>query len=188
MPATATTTVMGIDPGLAFLGLAVLEASPTARPRVLLLETVASTPKDGTDEERLDAIANRILDAIDKYTPAAIAYENQSGVTAGKERGGSGARSTSSSRRVHEVTGIARCAARLFELPCYVLAPSSVKLAVLGRGGGNASKARVKDAVRMLYGVPRCSEHAADAVAVAVAAARLHYMRALMGKRRTGRG
>jgi Holliday junction resolvasome RuvABC endonuclease subunit len=142
----------------------------------------------GPTKSGSNAIANRILDAIDKYTPAAIAYENQSGVTAGKERGGSGARSTSSSRRVHEVTGIARCAARLFELPCYVLAPSSVKLAVLGRGGGNASKARVKDAVRMLYGVPRCSEHAADAVAVAVAAARLHYMRALMGKRRTGRG
>lgn len=178
---TEPIIVVGIDPGMAFLGLAVLEVTPQ-RSRVLRLETVASKPKDGTDEERLDAIADRILDAVDTYEPHAIAYENQSGVTAGTTR--DGGRSTASSRRVHEVTGIARCAARLFELPCYVLAPSSVKLAVLGRGGGRASKARVKDAVRTLFGVPRCSEHAADAVAVAVAAARQHHMRALMGRRR----
>jgi crossover junction endodeoxyribonuclease RuvC len=182
MPAPITT-VIGIDPGMAFLGLAVLEVKLQSR-RLLRLETFASTPKDGTDEERLDRIADRILDAIDTFKPDAIAYENQSGVTAGKEQDGEGARSTASSRRVHEVTGIARCAARLFELPCYVLAPSSVKLAVLGRGGGRASKARVKDAVRTCFGVPRCSEHAADAVAVAVAAARQHHMRALMGRRR----
>jgi crossover junction endodeoxyribonuclease RuvC len=184
---TAPIIVVGIDPGMAFLGLAVLEVGPQ-RSRVLRAETVASKPKDGTDEERLDAIADRILDAVDTFEPHAIAYENQAGVTAGKERGGAGARSTSSSRRVHEVTGIARCAARLFALPCYVLAPSSVKLAVLGRGGGNASKARVKDAVRILFGVPRCSEHAADAVATAIAGARLHYTRALIAKRGTGRG
>jgi crossover junction endodeoxyribonuclease RuvC len=175
--------VLGIDPGMAFLGLAVLEVT-AQRSRILRHETLSSKPKDGSDEERLDAIADRILDAVDTYEPHAIAYENQAGVTAGKERAGSGARSTSSSRRVHEVTGIARCAARLFELPCYVLAPSSVKLAVLGRGGGNASKARVKEAVRTLYGL-RCSEHAADAVATAVAAARLHHTRALIAKRRT---
>lgn len=183
MPAPSTTTVLGIDPGLRFLGLAVLQVTAN-RSRVLLHETLTSTPDDGSDEERLDVIANRILDAVDNYKPDAIAYENQAGVTAGKERHGSGARSTSSSRRVHEVAGIARCAARLFELPCYVLMPSSIKLAVLGRGGGNASKARVKEAVRTLFGL-RCSEHAADAVATAVAAARLHYMRRLgIGARR----
>jgi crossover junction endodeoxyribonuclease RuvC len=178
---TPETTILAIDPGLAHLGLAVLDFT-AQRPRLLRLETLDSTPADGTDEERLDRIADRILDAIDTHKPDAIAYENQSGVTAGKERDGSGRQSTSSSRRLHEVAGIARCAARLFELPCYVLAPSSIKVAVLGTGGGRASKASVKAAVRAVCALPaRCSTHAADAVATAIAAARVHRIRAITG-------
>lgn len=177
------TTVLGIDPGFAFLGLAVLEVTPKQR-RLLRLQTFASTPASGTDEQRLDAIADCIIRAVDELKPEAIAYEDQSNVTAAKEQKGKGKRSTKQSRRVHEVTGIARCVARLFELPCYVLAPSSVKIAVLGRGGGNAKKARVIDAVRILLKAPRCSSHAADAAAVCVGAVGVHRMSKIMASRR----
>jgi crossover junction endodeoxyribonuclease RuvC len=71
------TTVLGIDPGFAFLGLAVLEATPKQR-SLLRLETFKSTPKSGTDEQRLDAIADRIIAAVDELKPEAIAYEDQS--------------------------------------------------------------------------------------------------------------
>lgn len=178
------TTLLGIDPGFAELGIAVLEITPKQR-RLLRLETFSSTPRSGTDEQRLDAIADRIIAAVDECKPVAIAYEDQSNVTAAKEQRGKGKRSTKQSRRVHEVVGIARAVARLFELPCYVLAPSSVKLAVLGRGGGNASKERVKGAVRILLRAPECSSHAADAAAVCVGAAsvhRMHQIKALCDK------
>jgi Holliday junction resolvasome RuvABC endonuclease subunit len=101
-------------------------------------------------------------------------------VTAAKEHAGKGKRSTKQSRRVHEVTGIARAVARLFDLPCYVLAPSSVKIAVLGRGGGNAKKQRVIDAVRILLRAPKCSSHAADAAAVCVGALSVHRMHQIL--------
>ena len=45
---------------------------------------------------------------------------------------------------------------------------ATVKVALLGKGGGHAKKARMKEAVKRLFRV-ECSEHAADALAVAIA-------------------
>jgi crossover junction endodeoxyribonuclease RuvC len=171
----ASLIALGVDPGFANLGLGVLEVT-NASTRVLLHETFTTSPKHDTPA-RLNAIADRLLDAIDDYAPALLAYENQAGVEVGmqlmREKEGT-AGTNYSSRRVHEVSGIIRCAARAFELPCYCLAPSTIKVALLGKGGGHAPKARLKLGVRRMLGVVGCSEHAADALAIAIGGVQAH--------------
>lgn len=167
---------LGIDPGFAFLGLGVLEVTNSST-RVLHHETFTTSAKDES-LGRLDAIADRLLDAIDDYAPQLVAYENQAGVEVGmqlmREKEGNAGGTNYSSRRVHEVSGIIRGAARAFELPCYCLAPSTIKVALLGKGGGHAPKDRLKQGVRRMLGVVGCSEHAADALAIAIGGVQAH--------------
>jgi Holliday junction resolvasome RuvABC endonuclease subunit len=183
---------LGIDPGFAFLGIGVLDMSNSAA-RVLHHETFKTTTKD-TDSDRLDALCERIICMIDEYQPALVGYENQAMAEVGAqmrrekqaEEGVAAGGTSYSSRRVHEISGAIRCAARLFELPCYCLAPATIKVAVLGKGGGHAKKDRVKLAVRTIFHVKGCSEHAADAIAIGLAAVGAHrkqlvLMRALKG-------
>jgi crossover junction endodeoxyribonuclease RuvC len=166
--------IVGVDPGYAFMGVGVIELQPSST-RVLHHSTFATLAKD-EDATRLDAIAEHLLDLLEHYEVDALGYENQAIVEAGKHRirrqlqeaGGADADSNFSSSRVHEVAGIIRCAARCFDVPCYCLAPSSVKVAVLGKGGGRAKKGAVKARVRAIFGVERLSEHAADALAIAL--------------------
>jgi Holliday junction resolvasome RuvABC endonuclease subunit len=171
---------MGVDPGFAFVGIGVLDMGQLST-RVLLHQTFKTSSK-ADDEARLDAIAERLIEVIDQYQPAIVSYENQAIVEAGKHRmrrkraelgDTEDAASNFSSARVHEVAGAIRCAARLFELPCYCHAPSTIKVSVLGKGGGHAKKDQMIAAVRTIFGVA-CSQHAADALAAAVAGVRKH--------------
>ncbi len=165
---------VGFDPGFAFLGCGVVE-STAATTRVLHHETFKTTSKDSTDA-RLDAIADYVGDILEQFKPHVIGYENQAGVEVGMQRlrddEGKGG-TNYSSRRVHEVSGIIRCGARFYALPCYCLAPNTIKLAVLGKGGGRAKKQQMKDAVRRMFQVV-ASEHAADAIGIGIGALRAH--------------
>lgn len=165
--------IVGIDPGFAALGLAVLELLPTST-RVLYHETYKTKSTDD-DGDRLDSISERVLDLIEEHAPEAVGYENQAGVLVGKSERDQPV--TFASMRVHEVAGIIRCAARAFDLPVYVLAPSSVKCAVLGKGGSRAKKGVVKDRVRRLFALGQCSEHVADAVAIGIGTGVRHRLR-----------
>ena len=166
---------VGFDPGFAFLGCGVIESTASTT-RVLHHETFKTTSKESA-EARLDAIADYIGDILEQFKPHVIGYENQAGVEVGmqrmREKEPDKAGSNYSSRRVHEVSGIIRCGARFYNLPCYCLAPNTIKLAVLGKGGGRAKKQRMKDAVRTFFQVV-ASEHAADAIAVGIGAMRAH--------------
>jgi crossover junction endodeoxyribonuclease RuvC len=172
----SSIVALGVDPGFANLGLGVVEVTNSST-RVLLHDTFITSPKDDT-AGRLDAIADRLLDAIEDFRVQILAYENQAGVEVGmqlmREKEGTAGGTNYSSRRVHEVSGIIRGAARAFELPCYCLAPSTIKVALLGKGGGHAKKAQLKVAVRRLLGVVGCSEHAADALATAIGGVQAH--------------
>jgi Holliday junction resolvasome RuvABC endonuclease subunit len=130
-----------------------------------------------TAPERMDLICDRVLELLELHKPEVMGYENQAGVEAGKAKlmleDPTKVHSNASSRRVHEVVGALRCAARIHRLPCYEVAPATVKVSLLGKGGGRGSKAQVKQAVSRMLGVS-CSEHAADALAVAVATGRRH--------------
>lgn len=169
----------GIDPGFAFMGLALVDFLSTST-RVVHHETFRTSTKE-TDETRLDIIADRIADLIERFNPGFVAYENQAIVEAGKQARARRAResgeevaSNFSSCRVHEVAGIIRCAARFYDLPCYCEATATLKVAVLGKGGGRAPKSRMKEAVQTIFRLQALSEHAADAIACAVAGSRKH--------------
>lgn len=162
--------VFGFDPGFAAAGFAVVSFEPRCV-RVIYHETFRTlTVHD--DLVRMDQIADRAMDLMERFEPAVVGYEEQSRVLVGKAR--NNVPVTAASMRVLEVCGIVRAAARWMDLPCYSLATSTVKVAVLGKGGGRAKKDQVKEAVRRIFGVAGCSEHAADAIAVAVAAERAH--------------
>lgn len=165
--------IAGIDPGFAYLGIGIVELRPTST-RVLHHETFVTKTKDD-DTDRLDAIAEHLLDLLEQYEIEAIGYESQSWTDAAALKRQVNAREqdegigiNASSRRVHEVSGIIRCAARCFDLPVYCLAPSTIKVGLLGKGGSKMKgKEPVKSRVRLLFGV-ECSEHAADAIACAI--------------------
>lgn len=166
--------VVGIDPGFATLGIVVLELQPSST-RIIHHENFTTRSVDA-DGDRIDSISERLLDVFEEYEPAAVGYESQAWTDvaarqqamAQREQDDTTIGMNARSRRLHEVVGVIRCAARCFELPVYELMPSTVKVAVLGKGGGRAKKDAVKQRVRAIFGLGRCSEHVADACAVAL--------------------
>jgi Holliday junction resolvasome RuvABC endonuclease subunit len=137
---------------------------------LLLLEHWASSPEDGSAEQRLTAIAHRLWELAERFPPAAVGYEDQTGVTVGKGN------STAHSRRLFEVCGMIRLVAMAQQAALYVMQPNTAK--AVAAGDGRASKAQVKHAVRVLFGHDaRLSSHAADAAAIWLAT-RAHFRRA----------
>lgn len=165
--------ILAIDPGFAAMGVGVIES---LKGRLLLIHsaTVRTLPGKSSDESRLDSLGKAILAAIVSFEPEAMGYENQAGVEVGAQLGRGRLKSSASSRRVHEVSGMIRAFALAFELPCYCIAPISAKCALLGKGGGHAPKSQIKRAVQRLFGVKSCSEHAADALAIGMGSLKAH--------------
>lgn len=125
-------------------------------------------------QDKLDELAIRIDRVMNTHCPDVLAYENQAGVEVAMQREGEG--SNFASRALHEVCGMLRFAARCSleePIPCYDPQPRSIKVALLGRGHGGAGKKSIQWAIERLFGV-RASQHAADALATGVCAARLH--------------
>lgn len=165
--------ILGWDPGLATLGFGVLESLP-ASTRVLDHGDIGE-PADADIGERLNRICIAVDHIMNKYCPDAMGIEAQAGVHTGKDR--EGQPTHISLRYVHAVTGILRmagCTALAEPIPIYEPQPSSIKLALLGRGSGHAEKDQIKAGVQRLFGVKRCNSHEADAIAVAVCALKLH--------------
>ena len=165
---------VGFDPGLATLGFGVLDLQP-ASTRVLEYGDIGEPDADMPHGERLTRICVTVDRIMNRHCPDVMAIEAQAGVHTGKDREGQPAHI--SLRYVHAVTGILRMAAvsSLAEaIPVYEPQPSSWRVALLGRGHGFASKEEIKAGVQRLFGIARCSSHAADALAVAVCGVRQH--------------
>jgi crossover junction endodeoxyribonuclease RuvC len=166
--------VIGFDPGLATLGFGVVEFGPSST-RVLDHGDIGEPGADASTAERLDRICQNVDFLMNKHAPDILGYEAQSGVQWGKEREGQD--SHINLRQVHAVTGILRMAgntALAEAIPIYTPQPSSIKVALLGKGSGHAEKNQVREGVRRLFGVSRCSSHDADAIATAVCALKQH--------------
>lgn len=164
--------VLGWDPGVKFLGFGVIELAPT-RSRVLDHGVLGTGMDELGPADRLDIIATRIDGLLNTWTPDVVGYEDQTGVTIAMEKDG---KTNWSSRRIHEVTGMIRFAARCSlaaPVPVYSPQPRVIKTALLGRGHGAAEKKDIQWGVRRLFGV-QANQHAADAIACAVASARSH--------------
>jgi crossover junction endodeoxyribonuclease RuvC len=147
--------VLGVDPGLTKLGLAVV-GPRGRRPELAFVETVR-TASDLAEPERLRIIHDAIRDAIAEHRPESVAVERVMWNT-----------NQRSALHVARATGVVLLAAAEAGLPVEEYGPLEVKMAVTGQG--NADKAQVRDALARLHGlrdVPTQAD-AADAVAVAL--------------------
>ena len=147
--------MLGVDPGLARTGLAVLERLGR-RPAIVWTETVLTTP-GRPESQRLAAIGSAVRAAIAQHRPAEVAVER---VMFGSNK--------VSALSVARATGVVMMIAAEAGLPVEEYVPAEVKSAVTGMG--TADKSQVHTAlvrVHRLRDVPGQPD-AADAVAVAL--------------------
>jgi crossover junction endodeoxyribonuclease RuvC len=147
--------VLGVDPGVARLGLAVVLRRD--RKAELLWATTVRTSGDMEEAVRLRVLASAVRDALAEHHPAAVALER-----------GAWSRNQVSAMQVARATGAVMVAAAEAGVPVQEYAPNEVKQAVTGMG--NADKRQVQTALERVHGlrgVPSQAD-AADAVAIAL--------------------
>jgi crossover junction endodeoxyribonuclease RuvC len=147
--------VLGVDPGVMALGLAVV-AVHEGRPELAFATTVR-TPSDLTEPQRLRLIHEAATDVIDEYKPEAVAIERIAWN-----------RNQVSALHVARATGVVVLAAAEAGLPVEEYGPLEVKMAITGQG--NADKTRVREALARLHGLKGVPDDpdAADAAAIAL--------------------
>ena len=149
------STVLGVDPGLARCGLAVVAMQERA-PRLAWAATV-ETAAGGGEAARLRIIGQALREAIVEHAPSSIAVERIAW-----------SRNQVSAMQVARATGAVMLIAAEAGLTVDEYAPNEVKQAVTGMG--NADKRQVQHALTRVHGlrdVPSQAD-AADAVAVAL--------------------
>jgi crossover junction endodeoxyribonuclease RuvC len=153
--AKAPLRVLGIDPGTASTGFGVVDAG--AQTLSTVTGGVISTGADLPVERRLAAIADHLSGLLDEHEPDALAIEQ---VFFG--------RNVRSAFAVGQARGAVLATAGAREVPCFSYTPQAVKLAVCGSGA--APKDQVQRMVGALLGLeaPPASDHAADALALAI--------------------
>ena len=147
--------VLGVDPGVAKVGLAVVRCHD--RTAELLWAGTVRTAADVPEADRLRLVAEAVRAAIAEHRPAAVSIERVAWN-----------RNQVSALQVARATGVVMVVASDAGLPVEEYGPNEVKIAVTG--AGNAGKREVQSALVRLHGlrgVPSQPD-AADAVAVAL--------------------
>ena len=154
-PVDDGAVVLGIDPGTASTGYGMVERRSGAL--VSLGGGVISTSAEEALECRLAAIASCLGELIASHRPAALAVED---IFFG--------RNVRTAFAVGQARGAVLAAAGAAGVPCFAYTPQAVKLAVCG--SGRAQKDQVQRMVAALLGLdsPPESDHAADALALAI--------------------
>ncbi len=146
---------MGIDPGIANTGFGVVTVAGS---RMTAIDGgTVEVPADIAAEQRLRRIHDSIVELIEWHEPESVALES---IYFG--------RNVNSAIGVGQARGVVMLAAAARDIPCFDYTPQAVKLAVCGSGA--AAKDQVKHMVGVLLSLPvePPSDHAADALAVAV--------------------
>lgn len=148
-------TVMGIDPGLANTGFGVVRVSGSSMSAVD--GGVIEAPRALSPEARLARIHAALGELMTSHEPVSIGLED---LYFGKN--------VRSALAVGQARGVAMLAAAERGLSCHDYTPQAVKMAVCGSGA--AAKDQVQQMVSVLLGLaaPPASDHAADALAVAI--------------------
>lgn len=147
--------VLGIDPGTADTGYGVVQSSGS---RLIALEEGVIRTRPGIAlERRLADIHASVADLLDRHGPDAVAIEEL--------YFGANARTAFA---VGQARGVVLLAAGQREIPSRSYTPQQVKGAVCGQG--RAGKDQVSRMVTRLLGLgsPPATDHAADALAVAI--------------------
>ena len=147
--------VLGVDPGVARLGLAVVDAE--GRVPQLIWADAVTTPADADESDRLRRLCEAVRSAIATHRPASVALERLAWN-----------RNHVSALTVARATGAIMVAAAEAGLSVAEYGPNEVKIAVTGMG--NADKAQVRRALARVHGLKAVPSQpdAADAVAVAL--------------------
>lgn len=151
-----TVRVLGIDPGLTRCGIGIVDVSPT-RTAALVFVGVIRTPSDMALEQRLLAIGTGIANAIETFSPQAVALERVFAQQNLRTVMGTA-----------QASGVAMHAAAARGLPVGLHTPTEVKSAVTGYG--SADKKQVGTMVARILGLEAAPTpaDAADALALAI--------------------
>lgn len=147
--------VLGVDPGVARLGLAVVSGAHR-NPSLVWSDTI-HTSSEMAEAERLRALADAVRDAIEAHRPVSVAVERLAFN-----------RNQVSALTVARATGAVMVVAAEAGLSVEEYSPTEVKSAVTG--AGNADKRQVRDALERVHGfrdLP-AKPDAVDAAAVAL--------------------
>jgi crossover junction endodeoxyribonuclease RuvC len=147
--------VLGIDPGIANTGYGVILCR-SGRLGALDGGVIATRPESPT-ERRLASLYARVCELLDEHAPAAVGLED---VFFGQN--------ATSAFAVGQARGVVMLAAGERGIPCTSYTPQQVKQAVCG--SGRAAKDQVSRMVQTLLALERgpYSDHATDALAVAI--------------------
>ena len=146
---------MGIDPGLANTGFGVVRVAGSRMTALDagVIESASTEPL----ERRLETIHAAVAELLAWHEPEALALED---LYFGKN--------VRSAMKVGQARGVVMLAAAERGIGCTDYTPQAVKMSVCGAGG--ADKAQVQHMVAALLGLAAvpASDHAADALAVAI--------------------
>lgn len=148
-------TVIGIDPGLANLGIGVVREQGVT-PTYLHAEVVR-TSSESSSPERLAFIYKAVKNVLELHKPDAMSIEAQFFQL-----------QPGTAFKVGEAVGVVLLACAQLEIPVFEYSPKEVKAAVVGTG--SASKEQIMFMVRAVLQLPKTptSNHAADALALAL--------------------
>src|SRR5215471_11213627 len=152
---TSTRVTLGIDPGTAIVGFAIVEAKGSELGMIAC--DVITTPAGMPMPKRLQHIYQSLSEIISKYRPSEAAMEELFF-----------AKNARTALTVGQARGVAMLALANGNLAVAEYTPKQVKLAVTGYGGAN--KEQVGEMVRILLhlkSIPH-PDDAADAAAVAI--------------------
>ena len=147
--------VLGIDPGLAACGYAVVEKSSAGERAITA--GVVRTDKEATTADRLGELYRDLASVVADYTPDVMAIEQvftnrnlQTAISVGR------------------ASGIALLVAAQAEIPVHEYTPSAVKAAVAGYGKATKDQIRYIVASRLRLAARPEPADAADALAIAL--------------------
>jgi len=152
-PWTVQTIVIGVDPGLASTGYAVV-GGPPSRPRPLAVGTVKTSPRTA-HASRLRAIHDAIAELVAAHEVEAAAIESWFIHPMSR-----------SAMAMAEARGAIIVALAVAGVEVVEYSPNTIKQSVTG--SGSADKAQVRAMVTRLTGAQPETDHAADALAAAI--------------------
>lgn len=146
-------TILGIDPGFARVGWAVMEAQGS-KYKVKNCDCI-ETSKNTPSQERLVDVYKQICALIKKYKPDSLAIEELFFTNNAK-----------TAFKVGEARGVIVLAGAMQKIPVYSYTPLQVKIAVTGYG--NAEKAQVGRMVKAILKLDKLPklDDTVDAIAV----------------------
>lgn len=147
--------ILGIDPGFARVGWAVLEVQSSKFD--LRNYGCVETSKDTPSDERLVDVYKQICKLIKKYKPEALAIEELFFTNNAK-----------TAFKVGEARGVIILSGAIQDIPVFSYTPLQVKIAVTGYGNADKSQVgRMVKAILKIKNMPKLDD-TVDAIAVAL--------------------